>query len=283
MKSIRHYAKTMIMTMAAGAMVLGCGATEVEAQQAEAKQGRSSLIKGGHGCRMEKKARKLMKKLDLRADQSAAVERLLQDVRTKLAPARQLKARALQEAASQVRAGKVQRDRLEPLMKAAKAQRKEVKKVAVSAVTRLHQILDKSQREKLVGLIQKRHKRGHFRGHHHKMMRKWASKLNLTEAQQDQIEDLMMDNLLGKRSEMRKQMRKMRDQMKQAAEAFKSDRFDSSQLPIAGAGHGHQGMHELLLGVAEKALPLLMVEQRQVLADSLDLLVKAMSIRDGAH
>ena len=239
------------------------------------------------------KLKKAMKKLDLRADQRVAVESLAKDMKAKAAPIRKLRQQAIKELAAGVRAGKIDKARAQQLMAQAKSQAEALKPEFQTALNKLHSILDAKQRAQLVDLLKK--KRGEkfskmrgMGGKHRGKMQKMAKELGLTDAQKDQIQDVMYAQFKKNRGEMRAKRGEMRAKwgqrkadMKAAAEAFKSDSFDARSLAAFQHRPGFAKQKgQRMIAFSEAVLPILTAEQREKLATMIE---KRASRKAGAR
>lgn len=257
------------------AMVLGAAlaVTTVLVGSERTAQARGPMM-GGFGMDEghQRKLMKLMKKLDLRADQRVAVESLAKDMKRKAKPLRKLRKQAMAQVAAGVRAGKIDQAAVEALIQQAKTQAKALKPDFLTSLNKLHAILDPQQRAQLVQIIkEKKQKRFHkFRGKHRGKMKKMAKKLNLTEDQKDQIKAAMHTQF----SQFKKDRPAMRGKWKQrradavaAAAAFTSDSFDARSLALFKKGPGmvaHKGKR--MIALSEAVLPMLTDAQREKLA-----------------
>jgi len=225
---------------------------------------------GGHGAGPMKKLLRVMKKLDLRPDQRAAVESLAKDMKAKAAPIRKLRTEAMQELARGVRAGKIDKARANRLIARATTQAKALKPEFITSLNKLHSILDTEQRAELVDMIKERKKR-HFRGKHKGKMKRMAKKLNLTDAQKDRIQDAMYAQFKKNRGEMRGKWRQKRAELKAAADAFRSDSFDARTLALFQRDPGKlKAKGRKMMALSEAVLPVLTETQREQLATMIE-------------
>jgi Spy/CpxP family protein refolding chaperone len=133
---------------------------------------------------------------------------------------------------------------------------------------RLHDILDKTQRGKLVDAIEARFghhgdKMGKGPGH----MMKWGKDLNLTDQQRAQIRNAVVARAVANKDAMRGQWREMRAEGKALLERFEQDTFtlDDGSLQMLGRARIEAGI-DRVLGMAEIVLPILTPEQRNLAA-----------------
>ena len=251
---------------------------------AEARGRGHGPMMGGMGEGPHQKLFKVIKQLDLRADQRVAVESLAKDMKAKCAPLRKLRKQAMTEVAAGVRAGKIDKAQVQALILQAKASAESLKPDFQTSLNKLHAILDPAQRTQLVALIKEKKQEGFkgMRGKHRGKMAKMAKQLNLTEAQQEQIKAAMKAQfknrgkdrsaMSGKdRSAMSGKWQQRRADMKAAAQAFTSDTFDARSLALFQKGPGkshHKGMR--MVKMSETILPILTETQREQLATIID-------------
>lgn len=213
---------------------------------------------------------KLMTRLSLRADQRATLETMVKDLATKLGPARKLRAEAVAEVARQLRAGTVDRPRLEALLKRAEALHASLRPTLLVAMNNVHRTLDASQRAKLVDQLERRGGRRHGHGHGLRALREVARKLKLSDDQLDRIQAVVKAEA-GGMGERLSRMVKLYDQLEDAKQAFKGDRFNAADLEILKAVPGLvRNRIESAIKAAEKILPILSAEQRAAAAKLLE-------------
>jgi Spy/CpxP family protein refolding chaperone len=249
--------KTTPLALTAAFLFAACGPGEYDPGTAEGALGEepSQLAK----------LQRLMGKLALRADQRATLETMAKDLAPRLAPARKLRAEAVTEIARQVRAGKIDRARLEALLKRAEALHATLRPTVLVAVNNLHRTLDAGQRSKLLAALEKGHGR---RGHRHglRSLRKVAKQLQLTDDQLDRIQAAVKESWGGV-GERLSVMLKLHDQIEDARKAFKEDTFNAADLEILKAVPGLVKTRvERAIRAAEKVLPILSAEQRALAA-----------------
>ncbi len=212
------------------------------------------------------KLQKLMNKLGLRADQRATLETMAKDLESKLAPARKLRGEVIAEVVRELRAGKVERAKLEALLKKAEALHATLRPTVLLALNNVHRTLDATQRGKLVDLMDRPRGRGHGHGHGFRALREVAKKLKLSDDQLDRIQAAVKEagGGMGERLSL---MVKLHDQVEDAKQAFKGDRFNAPDLEILKAVPGLVRTRvERAIRAAEKILPILSAEQRAAAA-----------------
>jgi len=218
----------------------------------------------GHGARL----RKLMDKLELRADQRARLESLAKDVEARLEPARKLRHGIALELVRELRAGKLDRPRLQALLQTVEAQHQAVRPVVLAALDNLHRTLTPVQRKKLVLALETGR---HRRGHHHGLsaLRRATKQLGLSDEQLDRIQAVVKSGHgVGARLS---RMLKLHDQLDAAKETFLSDAFEASKLEIVQQAPAliRERLAEMI-GIGEQVLPLLTAEQRSLAATLLE-------------
>jgi Spy/CpxP family protein refolding chaperone len=247
----------LVMIVAIPLLAAGCSPDEQDAALAAPLKAQGTL---GHA----KVLKELMGKLSLRADQRASIEQLAKEVHAKMAPARELRAEVVKEVAGQLRAGRVDRAKIDALVKRARAQHRAAKPVLIAALNRLHRTLDASQRAELVEELEDRFDR---RPRHHRKMRKLMKRLKLSDDQKDRIKSYARSTFRASRTERIAKLMKLKDQIEDAADAFKSDRFDAAKLAIfQRSPDQHRPKVKLMIRMAELTLPILTAEQRNLAA-----------------
>jgi Spy/CpxP family protein refolding chaperone len=217
-----------------------------------------------HGFMAPKMLQRMMDRLDLRADQRAALESLARDLKVKLEPARKLRRQAALELVAQIRAGQINRVRLDEWGRKLQAQRQAVAPEMVAALNQLHRTLTPAQRAKLIDVMEDR-----FMGHagpwgHLRKMHQLKKQLSLSDDQIDRIK-ASAELVFGSRSDRMARMATLHDQLEDATKAFKSESFDAAKLPILAQ---LQSLHrpEQLVRLIELSLPVLTAEQRNKVA-----------------
>jgi len=243
-----------------------CGGASVDAETAAAAQA------GGSEDPPEvahmRFIREALSKVTLRADQKAIVEQLGREADARHEPIRNARA-ALQAAlADQVAAGKIDRAALKPQVDALLQAIDQSRAADRVALGRLHDVLDKTQRNQFVDAIEDQFHRG--RPEHGGMRAKrWAADLNLTDQQRDQIRASIQAKFQGDRDAMREQFHQMREQGKAMLESFRQDQFTpDANAPIFGKDKLERGVGKMI-DLAEAAIPVLTLEQRAIAAQKI--------------
>jgi Spy/CpxP family protein refolding chaperone len=211
--------------------------------------------------------REALAKVSLRADQRPLVEQLGREAEARHEPIRNARI-ALQGAlADQVTAGKIDRTLLKPQIDALLQTIEQSRAADRVALGRLHDILDKTQRNQFVDAVEDGFKqRMHDRpGMQH--AKRWAADLNLSDQQRDQIRASMQARFQGQREAMKEQMHTMRKQGKKMLESFREDQFTPDGT-IFGRDKIERGISRMI-DFAETALPVLTPEQRAIAAQKI--------------
>src|SRR5262249_14970594 len=136
-----------------------------------------------------------------------------------------------------------------------------------AALVRLHDVLDKNQRNQFVDALEAQFRDGmHGGGGHHAgmgHMRQWATDLSLTDAQRDQIRTAVRSKFEGQREQMKAQWQATREQGHQMLESFRQDQFalDANSPQIFGRDKIAFGVNKMI-DFAEAAVPTLTPDQR---------------------
>ncbi len=228
----------------------------------------------------------------LRADQRAKLETILKDADARHASSSGPRKELVLAFADQVERGSIDRAALAPKIDAAKAGGQKVRPEDLAALDQVHAILDKEQRAAFVDALEDhikdawRGKRAHGgkEGHGGKdapagmwRMKQMAERLQLTDAQKDQIKEKMKAQHAahekggGKGEHGKRGRHGGLRQAKQALESFKNDDFKAQSLGDALGGGADKGSAHLtrMIDVAEAVLPVLTPEQRKIAAEEL--------------
>jgi Spy/CpxP family protein refolding chaperone len=215
--------------------------------------------------------REALSKVTLRADQKALVEQLGREADARHEPIRNARAALQARLADQVAAGKIDRAALKPQVDALLQAIEQSRAADRVALGRLHDILDKDQRNQFVDAIEDHFRHG--RGEHAGMggAKRWASDLNLSDQQRDQIRASIHSKFQGDRDAMRQQFQTMREQGKAMLESFRQDQFTpDANAPIFGRDKLERGVGKMI-DLAEAAIPVLTPEQRAIAAQKIRL------------
>lgn len=242
-----------------------------------------------HGA--AKRVADALAQVPLRNDQRTTIEQMARDAETRMAPASKAREDLMLAIADQVQAGTIDRAALQPKIDAVATAHQTAQPGNRAAFEKLHDLLTPEQRTQFVAAMQS-HPHEHARGENHEgfrgRMQKWASDLNLTQDQQDQIHDKIRSRFQAhfagavagtdeqktdaiQDGHVMWQGHVMHAQMKQTLEAFKGDKFSMDQVapmqadakPMANEFAGH------MLGLLEASLPILTADQRAAAANKL--------------
>jgi len=211
--------------------------------------------------------REALAKVSLRPDQRPIIEQLGREAQVRHEPIQQARLALRGAIADQIAAGKIDRAALKPQLDALLSAIEQSRAADRVALGRLHDILDRGQRSQFVDALEAEfHGRG---GHQHGGMggaRRWASDLNLTDQQTDQIRAALKAKFAGQREPMKEQYRAMREQGRQMLEAFRQDQLTlDASAPLFGRDKSERRV-DRMLDLAEAAVPVLTPEQRAIAA-----------------
>ncbi len=208
----------------------------------------------------------------LRPDQRTELEKLAADAEARhqtVAPARKDLVEAV---AAQVEAGTLDRAALQPKIDAAAAAWDSVRTQDRAAFERVHALLDTTQRAAFTDALHAQMKAA--KGNHgHNGMKQWATDLNLTDAQKDQIKAAFQAAKTKNAQaghDFHAEMKEHHAKGSQMMDAFKSDRFVMDEVaPKVDAKQATAKMSGRMLGMIETVLPILTPEQRTIAADKI--------------
>jgi hypothetical protein len=215
----------------------------------------------------------------LTATQRKGLDTLQVKVRTQTVAWRSMHAAALEDAAKQVRAGRLDQASIEGhVKKMHTAMKDKARPLLIASLDELHRTLSADQRRQLVGKLKARFD---ARKSPREKMRKMADKLGLDQAQRDQIRAVLIAQFGGKLSDHAAKRREHRARMRAAAQAFIADDFKASELHFAKAPKKKLRDIQLKIagakGVFDSLLPILTSAQREVIATLLEQ--KAAKVR----
>lgn len=258
--------KVLLLT-ALPLLLWGCGQADDNSEMMSALTEKPDGKRSGGPLRFLEKA---LKKLDLSAEQRAALDALKANTREKAAPLRTAATAAAKELAHQVKLGAIDQVKLERQVAQLKTASEQVRPAITQAINTLHHTLTPAQRQQLVSALKKKHEKRRW-GHRHHKMKKIAKKLGLSEDQLDRLKEVMMSSFKGHRSEMKGHHKQHREQLRAAAEAFKSESFDAGSFQIfEGPMARFQPHLQRFTAIAGKVLPLLTPAQREKLAELIE-------------
>jgi hypothetical protein len=225
----------------------------------------------------------------LRPDQRAEIESLMTAANQRHQTLKPIAKDVMLLLADQIEKGAIDESALQPKIDAAVAAFKPVQAEDRKAIQRAHDILDKSQREALVGAIEaKHHERfggddGEDAGaedHHRRSRGPWgimgmgkmAQELDLTPDQRAKIFDavraeIQADHARAHAGEDHPRWREWREHRYRSLAAFKKDDFQIDRdMPAMDPAKGAQKMVEHGVRLAKVALPILSPDQRAIAA-----------------
>jgi len=202
---------------------------------------------------------KALSHVNLRSDQSQALQQIAADVDAKVGDVDQAKRDFIAALANQVEAGNVDECALRPEMQrvidAAVAASPDLR----SAFQKLHDILDPEQRKEFVAAL-----RDELKQHEAKMdpkaqVERWSKKLNLTDDQKAKITYIL--------SEERERSERAHGHLDRVLDAFAADSFSIDQVAPAASAQKHtEKMLRRIVDVARDVTEVLTPEQRQIAA-----------------
>jgi Spy/CpxP family protein refolding chaperone len=211
--------------------------------------------------------REALSKVSLRPDQKQAVDQLTADAAARHAPIQQAREALASALADQVQAGAIDRAALQPKIDALVQAIEQARPAGQTALVRLHDLLDKGQRNQFVDALE-----AQFHGHHGEgrgmKLRKWATDLNLTDAQRQQIHAAVQAQFQGQGGDQG-HGKVGREGMRKLMESFRQDQFiiDPNASPFTSDKVQHHV--DKIVSVAAAALPILTPEQRAIAAQKL--------------
>jgi len=267
---MRAFSRWMAWGSVAGALALtACGSASTEGEAAAAAQ--AGVTQDPPEVAHMNFVREALAKVTLRPDQQPVVDQLGKDATARHEVIKTARVALRNAIADQVQAGKIDRAALKPQTDALLAAIDQSRPADRAAMVRLHDILDKNQRGQFVDALQAQfHDRMHGgrpgMGH----ARQWASDLNLTDAQRDQIRAAVKSKFEGQREQMKDQWKATREQGHQMLESFRQDQFtlDANSPELFGRDKIAGGVGKMI-DFAEAAVPMLTPEQRAIAAQKI--------------
>jgi hypothetical protein len=194
-----RFSFVLVSTLALSSLgAVGCGSAGTEPQTQtqtgttapESNATIAPVAVGSHG--MVKFIGEALSTVALRADQRVAIEKLATDAETRHASQKSLRTDLANAVAAQVETGKIDETALQPQVDALAASWEQQRPLDHAAFQKLHDLLDATQRQAFVDAFHAnmQAKHGQHEGHGAKMQ-EWATALNLTDAQKDQIKTSM--------------------------------------------------------------------------------------------
>ena len=232
------------------------------------------MAANGHGA--VKIVGEALGEVALRADQRSEIEKLAADAEARHAPLADDKKQLMLAFADQVEKGAIDRAALQTSLDKVMADVEKSRNDDRAAIVKLHDILDKQQRNDFVDALEKSFKAKHGLhddgppgkgfGHMHKL----AEDLKLTDDQKDKIKDVFKDAWHDGRKNGKHGGWHGRHEGKHALEAFREDKLDLDKVvpPMDLKSMASDGV-DRVSKIANQILPILTPEQRKIAADKL--------------
>jgi Spy/CpxP family protein refolding chaperone len=262
---MRAVSKWIALGMVAAAVGVGACGSSTESDAAAAAQ--AGVTEDPPEVAHMRFVKEALATLSLRPDQKPIVEQLQREAQARHEPIHKARADLQAAIADQIASGKLDRAALKPQLDALVAAIEPSRAADRVALGRLHDVLDKDQRNQFVDSIEAHFKEGrHGRpGMHH--AKQWASDLNLSDQQRDQIRAALQTRFQGQREAMKEQWRAVREQGHQMLESFRQDQFTPPAVAF-GRDKIERGVGKMI-DFADAAVPILTPEQRAVAAQKI--------------
>jgi Spy/CpxP family protein refolding chaperone len=207
---------------------------------------------------------------DLRPEQTQAINGIRASLQQQAAPVMAARAKLGAELASEVRAGKIDETRVQPLVDQISAAHTASVPAIQQAMNTLHDTLDPSQRQALVAGVQAKAGEWHGKGRMKERMQKMADELGLTEAQRESIKATLHAERGEHQGEGRAAHPEGREHMQALATAFVADKFDAASLNVGAHQDMAKHFSKRMTRFLEAAVPVLTAEQRSTLASKIE-------------
>jgi Spy/CpxP family protein refolding chaperone len=259
---------TLSLSLALASLAAGCGgstAVEGPTATAEGAATKAPLNAVVHGH--VKLAAEALADVPLRAGQRTQIETLATNADTLHVAVRTARHDLMLALATQVAAGQIDKTALSPKVDAIGTAALAAQTGERAALTQLHGILDASQRSLFVDALETRMQAAH--GSHMHMGGGWKSRfadLNLTEAQQSQIETIMKASFSGHHGDWKAGL----DRGQKTLDAFRGDTFAIDQVaPAMDVQAKTAQMTSHFIDIAQQVLPILTADQRTIAAQKI--------------
>jgi Spy/CpxP family protein refolding chaperone len=211
--------------------------------------------------------RDALDKVALRPEQKTEVDQLVAAAKARHEPIRAAHTALRDKLAEQIVAGKIDRAALKPQIDAVLDAVDKSRADDRAAIVRLHDLLDKGQRDQLVSAIESSFR---ARMHDHKGQgpRQWAADLNLSDQQRDQIRSAMRDQFHRDGEGGREQWRAAHEQGRRLLQSFREDKFTLDGSAMPGRDRMEHGI-DRMIELASVAVPILRPEQRAIAAQKI--------------
>jgi len=213
--------------------------------------------------------REALDKVTLRPDQKTEVDQLVAAAKARHEPIRAAHTVLREKLAEQIVAGKIDRAALKPQIDALLDAVDKSRPDDRAALVRLHDLLDKGQRDQLVSAVESSF-RGRMQEHKGQGPRQWAADLNLSDQQRDQIRAAMRDQFHreGDGDGAREHWRARHEQGRRLLQSFREDKFTLDGTAIPGRDRMEHGI-DRMIDLANVAVPILRPEQRAIAAQKI--------------
>jgi Spy/CpxP family protein refolding chaperone len=299
LRSVRSVALTLALAASAVPLSACSGSSTVTEPSATAQAGTTTAPIGVTVHGPAKRIAEALAQVPLRADQRATIEQLAKDHEARMEPVRKARADLMLAIADQVQAGAIDRAALQPKIDACAAARQAVAPQDRAAMEKLHDLLTPEQRATFVGAMENHPHEGARmrRGMRHRM-EKWATDLNLSQDQQNQIRDKIrarwQAHFAGavtgtdaqktgaiEDGQMAVHAHAMHAHMHATLEAFRGDKFSMDQVaPMKDQKPMVDHFAGAMLGMLEASLPVLTPDQRAAAAQKLRLRASKVDVEE---
>jgi len=256
----------------------GCGsaATEPQTQAGTTSPENAATIAPvattSHG--MVKFVGDALGQVSLRAEQRVAIEKLASDAEARHATNLPLRANLANAIAAQVESGSIDKAALQPQIDALAAATEQSRPLDHASFQKLHDLLDATQRQAFVDAIhanmQAKHAQHGEHGGRGAKMQEWATALNLTDAQKDQIKSSMQAEFTANKGEMLQRFAGGHEKRGHILDNFAADDFKADEaLPQVDVKAKAAEMTTHMIHFVEIVLPTLTADQRKLAADKI--------------
>lgn len=252
--------------------VTACGGSvEQQPQTTASAVSRAPVGQNTHGA--VKMVGDALGEVSLRADQRTALEQLATDAEARHAPTVANRTDLMNTFAAMVESGNVDAAALQAKVDLVTADLEKIRTDDRAAFVKVHDLLDKDQRNEFADALEK-----HFKAKHgdwkegHAKLKQLGAELNLSDDQKDKIKDIMKDAFKDARKDAKHHGFKggHHGNPGQVSDAFREDKLDLDKAmpPIDLKAAGTIATQHLAT-TAQKILPLLTPEQRKIAADKI--------------
>jgi Spy/CpxP family protein refolding chaperone len=268
MKLVRALVVTSVLALAA------CGGSVEQQQPATTAQAVSKAPVGANTHGIVKVFGDALGEVELRADQRTQIEQLATDAEARHAPTADGRKDLMNAFADMVEKGSIDRAALQPKVDRVTGELVQVRDADRAALVKLHDILDKKQRDEFADALEGQFKHAKHGGWGAEgegkppfaHLRELGKELNLSDDQKDKIHDVVKDAM----RDGRKEWKDHHGHHGNPVDAFREDKFDLDKAapPQDLKALGQTGVDHIAK-VADKVLPILTPEQRKIAADKI--------------